>query len=245
MNTYLITGATSDVGRDLLKRLLEKEPDSTFLGQGCGDLEKLAPLCTQYKGRIRTFDVDLTQAQAVEQFLLTLDMLDAVPSHIIHLPALRAINTKFKNFDEARFALDFQVQIGSILSITKRFLPKMAKQKRGRVLFMLTSYVIGVPPKFMSAYVTVKEAMKGLAKSLAVEYAASDITVNCVAPAMMETSFLAETPDLVVQASAEANPMGRNARVDDVTPAMEFLLSEEAAFITGVVLPITGGSSIL
>ena len=60
---------------------------------------------------------------------------------------------------------------------------------------------------------------------------------------MMETRFLADTSDLIVQASAEANPMGRNARVEDVVPAMEFLLGDEAGFITGVTLPITGGSA--
>ncbi len=245
MNTYIITGASSDVGQDLLKRLLEKEQDSVFLAQGCGDLDKLAPLCVEYKGRVRTFDVDLTQAEAVQQFLQTLDMLKVDVTHIVHLPALRAINTKFKNFDTERFALDWQVQVNSVLAITKHFLPKMAKKKFGRVVLMLTSYVIGVPPKFMTAYVTTKEALHGLAKSLAVEYASSGVTVNCVAPSMMETNFLAETPDLVVQASAEANPMGRNARVEDVTPAMVFLLSEDAGFITGVVLPVTGGSAIL
>ncbi len=244
-NTYLITGATSEVGQDLLLRLLKKDEEGLFVVQGCGDLEKLAPLCTQFKGRLRTFDVDLSKQEAVERFLLSLDMLQIEVSHIVHLPALRAVNTKFKNFDEERFALDWQVQINSILAISKRYLPKMAKQKRGRVLFMLTSYVLGAPPKFMAAYVMAKEAMHGLAKSLAVEYAKSGICVNCVAPSMMETNFLADTPDLVVQASAEANPMGRNARVQDVTPAMEFLLSEEAGFITGVVLPITGGSAIL
>ncbi|MEG1274211.1 MAG: SDR family oxidoreductase, partial [Ruthenibacterium sp.] len=66
-----------------------------------------------------------------------------------------------------------------------------------------------------------------------------------VMPSMMETKFLAETSDLIVQASAEANPMKRNARVSDVVPAMEFLLGEDAGFITGVVLPVTGGSAAL
>ena len=47
-----------------------------------------------------------------------------------------------------------------------------------------------------------------------------------------------------MQAAAEANPMGRNAQVSDVVPAMAFLLSDEAGFITGAVLPITGGSVI-
>ncbi len=243
-DVYLITGASSDVGAALLARLLQKDTDSVFYVQGYGDLDTLAPLCQQYKGRVRTFDVNLGAPGDVEKFLGTVEALAGAPSHIVHLPALRVVNTKFKNFDEARFALDMQVQLGSVLAICKRFLPKMAKAKRGRVLFMLTSYCLGLPPKFTAAYVTAKAALHGLAKSLAAEYAPAGVTVNCVAPAMMETKFLADTPDLVVQASAEANPMGRNARPEDVAPAMEFLLSDEAGFITGVVLPITGGSAV-
>ena len=53
------------------------------------------------------------------------------------------------------------------------------------------------------------------------------------------------TPDLIVQAAAADNPMGRNATPEDVAPAMAFLLSEEARFITGVTLPVTGGSTIV
>ena len=102
-----------------------------------------------------------------------------------------------------------------------------------------------MPPKNTAAYVTAKSALAGLAKSLAADYAPSGVTVNCVAPYMMETKFLADTSDLVVQMSAEANPMKRNARVEDVVPAMAFLLSEEAGFITGVTLPVTGGSAFL
>ena len=80
---------------------------------------------------------------------------------------------------------------------------------------------------------------------LAVEYARFGVTVNCVAPSMMETHFLKDTPDLIVQAAAADNPMGRNATPEDVAPAMAFLLSEEARFITGVTLPVTGGSAIV
>ena len=120
----------------------------------------------------------------------------------------------------------------------------MAKAKKGRVLFMLTSYLLGLPPKNTAAYIMVKSALGGLAKSLAADYAPYGVTVNCVAPSMMETKFLADTSDLIVQASAEANPMGRNATPADVVPAMAFLLSDEAGFITGVTLPITGGSAL-
>lgn len=244
--TYLITGASSDVGRALMQRLLAHfEPGDQIIAQGSHDLARIAGLCKEHPGVIHPYDVDLTSSQAIGAFVEDVSASYPTPTHIVHLPALRAVNTKFKNFDEDRFALDMNVQVNSAVRICKAFVPKMAKAHRGRVLFIQTSYTLGAPPKNMAAYVMAKSALGGLVKSLAVEYASSGVTVNCVAPCMMETNFLAETPDLIVQAAAADNPMGRNARVEDVVPAMEFLLSDEAGFITGVTLPITGGSAIV
>lgn len=240
---YIITGASSDVGVLLIGRLLEREPDAQVVAQGYGDLGGLAPLLQQHADRLAVLDVNLSDPAATDAFVRKAAELCPCPTHLVHLPALRVVNTKFKNFDLGRYWADMQVQVGSAAALCKTFLPVMARQKTGRVLFMLTSYVIGVPPKNTAAYVMAKEAVHGLAKSLAADYAASGITVNCVAPSMMETKFLADTPDLIVQAAAEAHPMGRNATPADVVPAMEFLLGPDSGFITGVVLPITGGSS--
>ena len=241
-NVYLITGASSDVGIALIRRMLQ--PEDVVIAQGAGDLSGLAQLWQDYPGQIRTYDVDLTDEAATELFIRDVAANYPLPTHIVHLPALRVINTKFKNFDEERFDKDLSVQVRSAVKICKTFVPKMAKAKRGRVLFMLTSYLLGMPPKNTAAYVMAKSTLQGLAKSLAADYAGTGVTVNCVMPSMMETKFLADTSDLIVQASAEANPMGRNARVSDVVPAMAFLLGEEAGFITGVTLPITGGSAL-
>ncbi len=241
-NVYLITGASSDVGIAFIRRVLQ--PEDIVIAQGAGDLSGLAGLCKEHPGQIHTYDVDLSDSNATDLFIQHVAQTHPLPTHIVHLPALRVINTKFKNFDEQRFALDLNVQIFSAVKICKAFLPKMAKARYGKVLFMLTSYLLGVPPKNTAAYVMAKSTLQGLAKSLAADYASFGITVNCVMPSMMETKFLADTSDLIVQASAEANPMGRNARVEDVVPAMAFLLSDEASFITGVTLPITGGSAL-
>lgn len=242
-NVYLITGASSDVGYALIRRLADHDSQALIVAQGAGDLNRLAELCREFPGRIRTYDVDLTDENALNAFIADVQASCPAPTHLVHLPALRVINTKFKKFDEERFELDLSVQVRSAVKLCKTFVPLMAKAKRGRVLFMLTSYLIGVPPKNTAAYIMAKSALGGLAKSLAADYAPFGVTVNCVAPSMMETRFLADTSDLIVQASAEANPMGRNARVEDVVPAMEFLLGDEAGFITGVTLPITGGSA--
>lgn len=242
--TYLITGATSDVGQALLRRLLKDAPEgTTVLAQGCGDLAKLLDLIKAHPGVIRTFDVDLSDRDAVAAFVGLLAQGPA-PTHFVHLPALPVVNAKFKKFDQTRFDRDLEVQVHSAVAIAKAVLPGMAKAKFGRVLFIQSSYTLGAPPKNTAAYVMAKGAIGGLVKSLAVEYAPSHVTVNCVAPSMMETNFLKDTPSLIVEAAAADNPMGRNATPEDVAPAMAFLLSDEAGFITGVTLPITGGSSI-
>ena len=241
-NVYLITGASSDVGCALIRRLWQ--PGDVFIAQGAGDLGGLAELCKEHPGSIRTYDVDLTNEKALETFIADVQANCPAPTHFVHLPALRVVNTKFKKFDEERFEKDMSVQLRSAVALCKAFVPAMAKAKKGRVLIMLTSYLLGLPPKNTAAYIMVKSALGGLAKSLAADYAPYGVTVNCVAPSMMETKFLADTSDLIVQASAEANPMGRNATPADVVPAMAFLLSDEAGFITGVTLPITGGSAL-
>lgn len=242
--TFLITGASSDVGTLLIDRLLAHgAPEDMVAAQGCGDLEHLAPLVKKYPGRIKTWDVDLTNEANLATFLDSVEQSVEAITHIVHLPALRLVNVKFKSFDEDRFHLDMKVQIDCAVAMCKRFVPKMARAKYGRVLFMLSSYVLGIPPRNAAAYIIAKEALHGLAKSLAADYAPSGVTVNCVAPTMMETKFLKDTPHLIVQMAAEKNPMGRNATPADVVPAMEFLLGDEAGFITGVVLPITGGES--
>ena len=148
--TYLITGATSDVGRALIERLLRTAPDSLVLAQGCGDLPKLDALCAEFAGRIRTFDADLSDRAKVDAFVQQLQDAPA-PTHFVHLPALPVVNTKFKAFDQARFDLDMEIEIHSAVRILRAILPAMAKAKFGRVLFIQTSYTIGCPPKVTAA----------------------------------------------------------------------------------------------
>ena len=195
--TYLITGATSDVGRALIERLLTAAPDATVLAQGCGDLEKLADLCARFPGQVCPFDVDLSDRAKVDTFVQVLAASAPAPTHFIHLPALPVVNAKFKAFDQTRFDRDLEIQVHSAVRICRAVLPAMAKAKFGRVLFIQTSYTIGCPPKNTAAYVMAKSAIGGLVKSLAVEYARFGVTVNCVAPSMMETNFLKDTPDPV------------------------------------------------
>ena len=242
MSVYLITGATSDVGYELIKTVVAE--GDKFLLQGFGAGEALKNFCRENNIDYTYYDVNLSDSEATDSFVSDIKETGITPTHFVHLPALRVVNTKFKSFDEERFLLDMNVQVMSAVKICKAILPKMAKAKFGRVLFMATSYVLSNPPKNTGAYIMAKNAIVGLMKSLASDYVSNGITVNSISPSMIETKFLAETSHLIVEAAANDHPMKRNAQVNDVVPAMAFLLSEEARFITGVNLPVTGGSVI-
>ena len=117
----------------------------------------------------------------------------------------------------------------------------MAKKRHGKIVFMLSAYLLGVPPKFQSPYITVKYALLGLMRNLSAEYVSKGITVNAVSPDMMETKFLSNLPELVIEQSAKNNPLGRNIRVEEVVPAIEYLLSDAANVVTGQNIGVTGG----
>ena len=240
-NVYIITGASSDVGVSLINEVYKT--DDIYICQGTGNMQGIEALA-QGKSNINIYDVDLTKDASIDAFVTEITTNYPTPTHFAHLPALRVINAKYKKFDEDRFALDMSIQVTSAIRITKAILPLMAKARYGRCLFMLTNYVLGLPPKNTTAYVVAKSALQGLVKSLAADYASFGITVNAVAPSMITTKFLEDLSPLIVEAAAEAHPMKRNATVQDVTPAMAFLLSDQARFITGVTLPVTGGSNI-
>ncbi len=239
-NVYLITGASSDIGVALVNYLYNET--DVFILQGVGDMQTLETLAIG-KSNIHCLEADLSAEENIQLLIATIQNDFPAPTHFVHLPALRVINTKFKNFDYDRYLLDLNVQLQSAILICQAFIPQMAKNKFGRVLFMSTSYLTSVPPKNVTAYMVVKNGLMGLAHSLAIDFAKDGVTVNSVLPSMVETKFLQDTSDLIIEAAAKANPMGRNATVDDVVPAMAFLLSNEAGFITGVDLPITGGSA--
>jgi 3-oxoacyl-[acyl-carrier protein] reductase len=163
------------------------------------------------------------------------------PAQIVHLPALLLTYERLTKFDWERFQRDMAIQVQSAIVLLQRFAAKMSKMPGARFVFVLSSVTRGVPPKFMSMYTVVKYAQLGLMRAAAAEYAGTNLNINAISPGMIETRFLADLPELAVQMAAAANPKERNATPGDILGAIEFLLSPEAGYITGIDLPITGG----
>ena len=128
----------------------------------------------------------------------------------------------------------------SAYSLTQAALKPMIRQRSGRIICI--SSVVGQSGNAGQAnYAASKAGLIGFAKSVALEVASRNITVNVVAPGMIATDMTGVLPEKTREALIGKIPAGRLGDADDVAAAVCFLASDEAAYITGQVLAVNGG----
>jgi 3-oxoacyl-[acyl-carrier protein] reductase len=239
-STILVLGASSDMGGEIIKSI--DDGDSLIFAHYHRNDEKIKKLQSEVRSQIVPICADLTQDKDIAALVTEIKTYCPHPDKIIHLPAPKLEFNRFKDIAWEHFQSEVDIELRSIFLVLKEFLPLMAKNRYGKIIFMLSSVCCGMPPKALAPYTTSKYALLGLMKSLAVEFADKKITVNAVSPSMAETSFLSGVPDKLVEVAAAAHPLKRNAVPGDIAPMIKFLLSNEADYITGVNIPIAGGS---
>ncbi|KSV58819.1 SDR family NAD(P)-dependent oxidoreductase [Acetivibrio ethanolgignens] len=237
----LVIGASSDVGISYIKRY--HGAYQKIIAHYRSSSEKLETLEDIIGEKLVLLKADLSSEEETYRLVEEITSLGEMPTHILHLSANKYANYKFQKISWEVFQRDIDVQLRSAVIILNKLLPEMKKKKYGKVVVMLSSCTENIAPSYLSSYVSVKYALLGLVKALASEYAAQGICINGVSPSMMETKMVSEIPSLVVEQNAEKNPQKRNARVEDVCPAIEFLLSEEAGFVTGQNILVSGGGN--
>ena len=237
--TLFITGASSDVGLALIEAVADNY--GLIVAHYRSSADRLQPLKDSLGDKLMLVQADFSQPDSVQAMLGQLRDNNIRPDHVVHLAAAPSDNLQFRKVDWEAFSRELQCDLRPIVDILGDFLPFMSKQKYGKVIFMLTSCTVGMPPKFKSTYTTSKYALLGLMRSLAVEYADKGITVNGVSPEMIETRFLDNVPDLIKEANAASMPQGRNLTVDQVVPTFAYLLSDGADMVSGQNIAITDG----
>jgi 3-oxoacyl-[acyl-carrier protein] reductase len=235
----LIIGASSDIGMDLIKNVDE---EALILAHYNTSNSGLIKLSKKIPNKLVMIKSDLSDEDQTISMVENIEKKYGIPNKIIHLAAPKFKNVRFKDVKLDDFQNDIEISLKSLIIILNKFLPKLAKEKQGKVVCMLSSVVLNIPPKALTQYTTIKYALLGLVKSLASEYADKNIQINAISPSMCETKFLDGINEKLIELNAYHNPLKRNAIVSDVTPIIKMLISSESDYINGVNIPITGGS---
>jgi len=235
----LIIGASSDIGLNLIKNISDEALIIAHYNSSNG---RLLELSENINNELVTLKADLSKEHEINNLLGVIESDYGIPNKIIHLAAPKFENIRFKDIVWESFQNEINISLKSIVLILNTFLPKMAKLKQGKIVIMLSSVVINVPPKALTQYTTIKYAMLGLVKSLASEYSDKNIQINAVSPSMIETKFLTNINEKLVELSAYNHPLKRNAKVSEVTSIIKMLTSEQSNYMSGVNIPITGGN---
>lgn len=235
----LVVGGSSDIGIAAISALLQQY--ELVVAHYNHMNEKLRELQEKAGNRLLCLQADLSDEVATDKLVDTIKEMKVIPSDILHLPAAAYQVRKFHKTEWNIFERELNISVRSAVKVCTAFLPEMAKERYGRIVLMLSIVVNGMPPKYNADYVLVKYALLGLVKALAVEYADRGIRVNGISPALMETKFIENIHDYIIEQNAQQSPTGRNLCVEEVIPTIQFLLSEGAEGINGQNISITYG----
>lgn len=136
-----------------------------------------------------------------------------------------------------------RVDLKGVFTYCRAAAPLLREQRYGRIVAV--SSINGLRGKLgLANYSAAKAGVLGLVKTLAKELGRSGVTVNAVAPGYIETPMTRDLPPAVKAAAEQESAVGRLGRPEEVARAILFLLSEDAGYITGVVLKVDGGQYI-
>ena len=132
------------------------------------------------------------------------------------------------------------INLGSTFLLCKYGIKKMLKNKYGRVI-NITSIVGHTGNLGQSNYAASKAGIIGMTKSLAIEYAKKNITLNCVSPGFIQTKMTDNIADNIKEVLTSKIPMAKLGTGDDVANTVAFLSSDAASYITGETVHVNGG----
>jgi 3-oxoacyl-[acyl-carrier protein] reductase len=228
----LVTGGARGIGLSTAIRFAEQGDQVVVTIRG--DVEVPAG--------IATVQCDVTKPEEIASAFARIEA-DFGPVEVLVANAGITKDGLFVRMSEDAFTSVIDANLTGAFRVAKRAATSMFRQHRGRIVFVSSvGAYYGVPGQ--ANYAASKAGLIGLARSMARELASRSITVNVVAPGGVETDMTAQLSDAQREAMTSATPLGRLATPNEVASAIIFLASPEAAYITGVVLPVDGGMAM-
>ena len=231
----LITGASGGIGNELVKKFVSL--GGNVLGSGTNS-EKLDKIKKQYPN-IKVKKFDIAEHLRIEEFIddvsLELGGLDI----LINNAGTNADNLSLR-MKEEEWKKVIDINLTATFLLSKHAIKKMLKSKFGRIV-NITSVVGHTGNLGQSNYSASKAGIIGMSKSLAIEYAKKNITVNCVSPGFIISDMTMNIAEKIKLYLTSRIPMGRLGTGEDVSNCVAYLSSEQASYVTGETIHVNGG----
>ena len=233
----IITGASRGIGKAIATELTNQGCfiiGTAFSEQGVKQIEDECKA-----GRIngRAYQLDISSADSIKQFLE--DLEGQWPAILINNAGITNDNLLLR-MKEEEWCDVVNTNLNSLYYLCKACLRPMMKARYGRIINI--SSVVGLSGNGgQSNYAAAKAGMLGFTRSLAQEVASRQITVNAVAPGFIETDMVAELSAEYQENIISQIPLQRLGRAKEVAALVAFLASDEATYITGETINISGG----
>ena len=231
----LVTGATGGIGQALVKKFISL--NANVLATGTKN-EKLDLLKKDYP-HINILKFDISDHSKIEEFIENVSSQLSGLDVLINNAGINMDNLSLRMKDEELKKV-IDINLGSTFLLCKAAIKKMLKNKYGRII-NITSVVGHTGNIGQSNYAASKAGIIGMTKSLAIEYAKKNITLNCVSPGFIQTTMTDNIIESIKSALTSRIPMSRLGTAEDVANTVAFLSSDLASYITGETVHVNGG----
>lgn len=234
----VVTGASRGIGRAIAERFAQQGATVVAIARGDNAAGTVAAI-TERGGRAEVMGVDVTNREALEKVPAAVverhGRLDILVSNAGITRDQLLMRMKRDDWDAV-----LETNLTAAFTLTQAAMRPMIRQRGGRIIAI--SSVVGQAGNAGQAnYAASKAGLIGFAKALAREVASRSITVNVIAPGLIDTDMTRAISEQSHGDWASQIPLGRLGTVDDVAAAACFLASDEAAYITGHVIAVNGG----
>ena len=236
----LVTGATGGIGAAIACALHARGAEVALSGSR---EEVLSEMAAELGGRTHVLPSDLRDGEAAS--LLPGQAAEAMGGidTLVHCAGITRDNLALRMKDEEwQEVINLNLVAG--FRLARAALRPMMKARWGRILF-ITSVVGTTGNPGQANYAASKAGLTGMAKALAAEVAARGVTVNCVAPGFIETAMTEALNEDQRGRIVTSIPAARIGAVEDVAAGCVYLVSDEAAYVTGQTLHINGGMAMV
>ena len=238
----IVTGAARGIGRAVVLELLKQGRIVAGLDIIADQLEELEMVVRETGFSVITKCIDITDTPKFTETLESLASEHGGIGILVNNAGITRDNLLLRMSDED-FDKVIEVNLRAAFVAARTAARSMVRNKFGRIISI--SSVSGIMGNAgQTNYSASKAGLIGMTKTIARELAKKNITANCVAPGFIETEMTKKLPQPVIEAAKQLIPLRRVGTVDDVAKAVAFLASDDAAYITGQVLPVDGGMAM-